>query len=214
MPRVVVYLRFPRNRNGFRDPAPVEWDAKKEKELWGMLKGTSTDLEWHKLAKHFDVSVVYILQQAAWLYEKELSLLRKRISRLSTSFPASNRISPQHTAAPETSKAVELSQLKQLHNISSSDADSFLANDSLGDHLLAESVQSLDDDVEFTSRRLLSSSHIISNDESDLSEGSLDGFASSGSPNLSSSSDSTVSQSAMEAALMEQGSESETSETV
>lgn len=212
MPRIVVYLRFPRNRNGFNDPVPVEWDAGKEKELWAMLKDTITDLEWHNLAKHFDVSVVYILQQAAWLYEKELSILRKRISRLSTSLPPGNRISPLNSASPQHAAAESPKTMDP--SIGISDANSFLANESLGDQGLAVPVQSLYDDVEFTSHRLLSTSHDVSNDGSDLSEGSLDGFASPGGSNVLISSDSTVSQSALEAALIEQGSESETSETV
>lgn len=81
MPRAVVYLRLPHPRNGRKNPPVVQWSTAKERELWAMLR-SSTDVDWRSLASHFGVSVVYVLQQAAWLYEKELKLLRKKMSQI------------------------------------------------------------------------------------------------------------------------------------
>lgn len=84
MPRAVVYLRVPQPRNGRRNPPVVQWSTAKERELWSLL-GTSSDVDWRSLASHFGVSVIYLLQQAAWLYEKELKLLRQKMSQINVS---------------------------------------------------------------------------------------------------------------------------------
>lgn len=98
MPRVVVYLRFPYPRNGQEDPEIVNWDEEKERELWSLLKAQSNKVEWAALARRFDVPVVYILQQAAWLYQKELKTLQERMTQirhrpLGDSGPASRQTS-------------------------------------------------------------------------------------------------------------------------
>lgn len=81
MPRTVVYLRFDRPRNGFVDPKPVDWSNRKENELRAILRDTSGNLDWEKIAQHFNVPTSYVLQQAAWLYEKELHLVKRRMSQ-------------------------------------------------------------------------------------------------------------------------------------
>lgn len=81
MPRTVVYLRFDRPRDGFIDPKPVDWSNRKENELRAILRDATGNLDWEKLAQHFNVPTSYVLQQAAWLYEMELDLVKRRMSQ-------------------------------------------------------------------------------------------------------------------------------------
>lgn len=81
MSRAVVYLRFPRLRNGFENPENVIWNEEREKELWKLLNASSNP-DWGALAARFDVSVQYILQQASWLYELELGNLKHKLSQI------------------------------------------------------------------------------------------------------------------------------------
>ncbi|PWW73824.1 hypothetical protein C7212DRAFT_220682 [Tuber magnatum] len=61
--KYIVYLRFPFPRNGFVDPPQVDWDAGKES------------------ASHLQVSRAFLLQQAAWLYERELSQIQAQMRK-------------------------------------------------------------------------------------------------------------------------------------
>ncbi|RPB04096.1 hypothetical protein L873DRAFT_1667225 [Choiromyces venosus 120613-1] len=61
--KYIVYLRFPFARNGFVDPPQVDWDAGKES------------------ASHLQVSRAFLLQQAAWLYERELSQIQAQMRK-------------------------------------------------------------------------------------------------------------------------------------
>ncbi|CAN6633908.1 hypothetical protein TRVA0_014S01530 [Trichomonascus vanleenenianus] len=82
--RLVVYLRFPFKRNGFKDPIPAVWNSEKEKRLWELLSQSDnrSEIDWSSLARQFDVPVAYALQQAAWLYEKELEQVRAQMQKV------------------------------------------------------------------------------------------------------------------------------------
>lgn len=83
--RYTVYLRLPFPRNGFVDPPPVDWDASKERSLWKVIsKHRNSELDWNLLAEHFHVSAPFLLQQVAWLYERELSQVRAQLRRVGT----------------------------------------------------------------------------------------------------------------------------------
>lgn len=83
--RFVVYLRFPFFRNGFEDPVPCEWNDDKERELRECISSRALqrgDIDWDTLASRFDVSVPFILQQAIWVYERELEHVRGQMLKV------------------------------------------------------------------------------------------------------------------------------------
>ncbi|KAH0556285.1 hypothetical protein GP486_005788 [Trichoglossum hirsutum] len=115
-----VFVRLPFPRNGFIDPAPVDWDASKDRALWKILSraSRSSDLDCSclavcpilsnviannstgkGLADNFQVSLPFLLQQAAWLYERELSQVRAQMRRVGGLAP-SNMPSPVPGSAP------------------------------------------------------------------------------------------------------------------
>jgi len=79
-----VFIRLPFPRGDFVDPPPVAWDSSKDRALWDILyraeKGREVD--WHGLASHFDVTLPFLLQQAAWLYERQLSQVRAQLRKV------------------------------------------------------------------------------------------------------------------------------------
>ncbi|KAH0607705.1 uncharacterized protein H6S33_002739 [Morchella sextelata] len=85
--RYVVYIRLPFERNGFVDPPQVDWNDAKERYLWKVLSraGRSMDIDWNELATDLQVSREFLLQQAAWLYERELSQIQAQMRRAGTS---------------------------------------------------------------------------------------------------------------------------------
>lgn len=62
----------------------AEWDSTKEKNLWEYLSRSLSggDVDWEGLAYRFNVTVPFILQQAAWLYEKELEQVRAQMQKV------------------------------------------------------------------------------------------------------------------------------------
>lgn len=84
-PNFVVYLRFPFPRNGFQDPESCEWSEEKAQELRDYLSAVTLkngEIEWTSLANRFKVSEPFILQQAIWLYEKELEYVRGQMIKM------------------------------------------------------------------------------------------------------------------------------------
>ena len=93
-----VFIRLPFNRGEFIDPPPVAWSAAKERALWDLIsrqgQGKGNEIDWHALASQFEVSQPFILQQAAWLYERQLSQVRAQLRKVgnrqsATASPAS-----------------------------------------------------------------------------------------------------------------------------
>ncbi|KAK9248485.1 hypothetical protein V1506DRAFT_529088 [Lipomyces tetrasporus] len=85
-PAYTVYLRFPFPRNGFPEPHAIEWNQDKENELWSVLSRAHkrTEIKWPQLAEYFNVSIPFLLQQAAWLYERELQQVREEMQRVTS----------------------------------------------------------------------------------------------------------------------------------
>ncbi|KAA8901579.1 hypothetical protein FN846DRAFT_957006 [Sphaerosporella brunnea] len=96
-----VYIRLPFPRDGFIDPPRVDWDASKERYLWKILsKGNrDADINWDSLSQQLQVSRAFLLQQAAWLYERELIQIQAQMRKvgLSTSSIPALAASPSPT---------------------------------------------------------------------------------------------------------------------
>ncbi|OQD77034.1 hypothetical protein PENDEC_c003G03600 [Penicillium decumbens] len=89
-----VFIRLPFPRGDFVDPPPVAWNASKDQELWDILSRPSKgdDIDWKALADNFDVTLQFLLQQAAWLYDRQLSQVRAQMRKVPTA--QSNSPSP------------------------------------------------------------------------------------------------------------------------
>ncbi|CAG8898834.1 unnamed protein product [Penicillium egyptiacum] len=80
-----VFIRLPFPRGDFVDPPPVEWNASKDQALWDILSRPSKgDIDWKALAENFDVTLQFLLQQAAWLYDRQLSQVRAQMRKVGT----------------------------------------------------------------------------------------------------------------------------------
>ncbi|KAG8534136.1 uncharacterized protein KY384_000980 [Bacidia gigantensis] len=75
--------------------AIVTWDAEKDQKLWDVLARSSAkaqDLDWNALAEKFDVTLSFLSQQAAWLYERQLAQVRAQLRKVNK--PSSTGTSP------------------------------------------------------------------------------------------------------------------------
>lgn len=79
-----VFIRLPFRRGSFVDPPPVAWSAAKERALWEVIskQSRSNEIDWTNLAEHFEVTQPFLLQQAAWLYERQLSQVRAQMRKV------------------------------------------------------------------------------------------------------------------------------------
>ncbi|KAL9075343.1 MAG: hypothetical protein Q9161_001720 [Pseudevernia consocians] len=120
-----VFIRLPFPRGDFVDPPRVDWNANKDRELSDLLsKATAKgrDIDWHATsvnlslqtadkglvlihsfsAERFNVSLPFLSQQAALLYERQLSQVRaglQKANRLSSgASPTPSSISGSGTA--------------------------------------------------------------------------------------------------------------------
>lgn len=86
-PHYTVFIRLPFPRDGFEDPAPVQWDSAKDKALWKIISKTSNskDLDWPALSAQFGVTLSFLLQQSAWLYERHFEGMRMQMKKLGAS---------------------------------------------------------------------------------------------------------------------------------
>ncbi|KAL9027870.1 MAG: hypothetical protein Q9196_003671 [Gyalolechia fulgens] len=84
-PHFTVFIRCPFPRGDFVDPPPVDWDSSKDQTLWDILSRTSNgrEIDWHVLADEFHVDLPFLLQQAAWLYERQLSQVKAQLRKVS-----------------------------------------------------------------------------------------------------------------------------------
>ncbi|KAM3421140.1 hypothetical protein BST61_g1553 [Cercospora zeina] len=82
-PQYTVFIRLPFNRAEFRDPAPTNWTAAKDRQLWKLIsKSHSGDLDWEGLSQDFDVELNFLLMQAAWLSERHMERMRRQMTRV------------------------------------------------------------------------------------------------------------------------------------
>ncbi|KAF1958740.1 hypothetical protein CC80DRAFT_546060 [Byssothecium circinans] len=77
-------IRVPFSRGDFSEPSQVSWDASKDRSLWKVVSKSSkaSDLNWVELADNFDVPPTFLLQQAAWLYERHLNHVRAQLKKV------------------------------------------------------------------------------------------------------------------------------------
>ncbi|OAG10431.1 uncharacterized protein CC84DRAFT_484173 [Paraphaeosphaeria sporulosa] len=77
-------IRLPFERGDFVDPQQATWDATKDRELWRIVsKSAKTkDLDCRWLATEFKVPPTFLLQQAAWLYERHLDHVRAQMKKV------------------------------------------------------------------------------------------------------------------------------------
>lgn len=92
--KFTVLIRLPFPRGDFVDPPPVDWNAAKDQALWDILSRPSkgNDIDWKELAESFDVTLQFLLQQAAWLYDRQLSQVRAQMRKVGNTH--SNTASP------------------------------------------------------------------------------------------------------------------------
>ncbi|USP82540.1 hypothetical protein yc1106_09814 [Curvularia clavata] len=78
-------IRLPFIRGDFEDPPQAQWDAEKDRQLWKVISKSSktSDLNWVELADKFQVPPTFLLQQAAWLYERHLDHVRNQMKKVS-----------------------------------------------------------------------------------------------------------------------------------
>jgi len=76
-------IRLPFPRGNFVDPPQAQWDAEKDRQLWKVISKSSktSDLNWVELASKFQVPPTFLLQQAAWLYERHFEHVRNQMRR-------------------------------------------------------------------------------------------------------------------------------------
>ncbi|KAF2265307.1 hypothetical protein CC78DRAFT_579446 [Lojkania enalia] len=96
-----VIIRLPFARGNFVDPPQADWNAAKDRALWKVISKSSktSDLDWVELASRFQVPPTFLLQQAAWLYERHLDHVRTQMKRVgNANASAASAISSSQTA--------------------------------------------------------------------------------------------------------------------
>lgn len=64
----------------------MQWDAAKDEKLWKIISGSSgKELNWEEMSIRFQVSLPFLLQQAAWLYERRFESMKAQMKRLGVS---------------------------------------------------------------------------------------------------------------------------------
>ncbi|THY36241.1 hypothetical protein D6D01_00634 [Aureobasidium pullulans] len=65
----------------------VDWNSTKDRALWKIISkaSNSKELDWEDLSARFDVSLAFLLQQAAWLYERHFAQMKAQMKKLSPS---------------------------------------------------------------------------------------------------------------------------------
>ncbi|KAF2021909.1 hypothetical protein BU24DRAFT_417557 [Aaosphaeria arxii CBS 175.79] len=77
-------IRLPFARGDFVDPPQADWNAAKDRALWKVISKSpkTSDLNWAELAVRFQVPPAFLLQQAAWLYERHLEHVRSQMKKV------------------------------------------------------------------------------------------------------------------------------------
>lgn len=68
----------------------MEWDTAKDKQLWKLISkaSNSKELDWEEMSVRFDVTLSFLLQQAAWLYERHFESMKAQMKRLGAAVPS------------------------------------------------------------------------------------------------------------------------------
>lgn len=75
----------------------MQWDSIKDKALWKLIStdSNSRELDWEDMSTRFNVSLPFLLQQAAWLYERHFDAMRAQMKKLNVpSATASGTVTP------------------------------------------------------------------------------------------------------------------------
>ncbi|CAN9279717.1 unnamed protein product [Alternaria alternata] len=103
-------IRLPFIRGDFEDPPQAQWDAERDRQLWKVISKSSktSDLNWVELADKFQVPPTFLLQQAAWLYERHLDHVRNQMKKVSISnaVPSSSPTGGSTMTAGRTTSAL------------------------------------------------------------------------------------------------------------
>ncbi|KAL1301428.1 hypothetical protein AAFC00_005682 [Neodothiora populina] len=79
------FIRLPFPRADFVDPPQVAWTSTKDRALWKIISKASSRKELDCISARFDVSLSFLLQQAAWLYERHFAQMKAQMKKLSPS---------------------------------------------------------------------------------------------------------------------------------
>jgi hypothetical protein len=89
-----VIIRLPFPRGDFQEPPLVQWDTSKDKKLWKLIarnpKNTGEEFDWPARAAEFGVDTPFLLQQAAWLYERHFKHVKEQMTRIRASSAVSS----------------------------------------------------------------------------------------------------------------------------
>jgi len=102
-----VIIRLPFPRGDFIDPPQAEWDLGKDKKLWSIIANNAKIDNWEELANDFEVPLSFILQQAAWLYQRHMDSVREQMRKVG----ASNTPTPTPGSQPLTAGGVAMKRL-------------------------------------------------------------------------------------------------------
>lgn len=74
----------------------VSWDIAKDRQLWKIVsKATdSRDLDWADLSERFQVPLQFLLQQAAWLYERHFAQMKAQMKKLGNAGQTTQGLAP------------------------------------------------------------------------------------------------------------------------
>ncbi|EED13714.1 multidomain presynaptic cytomatrix related protein [Talaromyces stipitatus ATCC 10500] len=114
-----VFVRLPFPRGDFIDPPPANWNLVKDRALWEILSQPSkgNDIDWKAMydtpdanykymmiltinlisADDFNVTLPFLLQQAAWLYDRQLSQVRAQMLKVGNTHSQSPSPAPGNT---------------------------------------------------------------------------------------------------------------------
>ena len=59
-------------------------NSTKDRQLWKLISkaSNSKDLDWEDMSARFNVSLPFLLQQAAWLYERHFESMKAQMKKL------------------------------------------------------------------------------------------------------------------------------------
>ncbi|KAF2273697.1 uncharacterized protein EI97DRAFT_480252 [Westerdykella ornata] len=80
-----VLIRLPFSRGDFVDPPQADWNATKDRALWKVISKSSRTSDLNSVGLHAERSQVpqtFLLQQAAWLYERHLEHVRSQMKKV------------------------------------------------------------------------------------------------------------------------------------
>lgn len=79
-----VFVRLPFPRSDFQEPPQVQWDFSKDKQLWKLISKVpnSKQLNWKQVSERLEAPLDFVLQQAAWLYERHFEEMKAQMKMI------------------------------------------------------------------------------------------------------------------------------------